>query len=66
MIKESLPELLSVSEYCVDFRKDPKIWGSEGCYGYPANILLLAIADAIGSKEIKFLKIGKRPIFWYN
>lgn len=49
MIKESLPEFVEVADYCINFRKDPKIWGSDGCYGYPANVLLLAIVDAIGS-----------------
>lgn len=52
MIKESLPEFLAVARYCVEFKKDREIWGSEGCYGYPANALLLAIADAIGSYVI--------------
>jgi hypothetical protein len=53
MIKESLPEFLKVAEFCIEFRKDPKEWGSEGCYGYPANVLLLAIADAIGSYVVQ-------------
>jgi len=48
MLKESLPELVKVAEYCINFRKDPKIWHSHGCYGYPAAILLLAIVDSIG------------------
>jgi hypothetical protein len=52
MIKESLPEFLALAEYGINFRKDPKIWGSSGCYGYPSNVLLLAIADAIGSYVI--------------
>ena len=52
MLKESLTELVQVAEYCVQFRKDPTIWGSKGCYGYPAAILLLSIADSIGSYVI--------------
>ncbi len=52
MIRESLPEFLEVAEYCISYRKDPAKWGSEGCYGYPANVLLLAIVDAIGSYVI--------------
>ena len=49
MLQESLVEMVLVAEYCINFRKDSKIWGSHGCYGYPAAILLLAIADSIGS-----------------
>ncbi|PYP85999.1 MAG: hypothetical protein DMG65_19635 [Candidatus Angelobacter sp. Gp1-AA117] len=49
MLKESLPEMILVAEYCVTFRKDPKVWGSGGCYGYPPAVLLLSIADSIGS-----------------
>lgn len=52
MLKESLLELLNVVEYCVNFRKDPEIWGSNGCYGYPSAILLFSIADSIGSYVI--------------
>ncbi len=47
-----MPGFVKVAEYCVEFRKDSKEWGSSGCYGYPANVLLLAIADAIGSYVI--------------
>ncbi len=53
MIKESLQEMIIISEYCVSTGKDPKIFGSEGCYGYPASILLLAIVDAIGTHICK-------------
>jgi hypothetical protein len=49
MLKESLTELVRVVQYCINFRKDPAIWGSHGCYGYPAAILLFSIADSIGS-----------------
>jgi hypothetical protein len=52
MLKESLPELINVAEYCINFHKDPVIWGSDGCYGYPAAILLFSIADNIGSYVI--------------
>lgn len=53
MLKESLREMLEVSEYCVKYRKDPVEWGSSGCFGYPAGILLFAIADSIGKYVIK-------------
>lgn len=36
-------------KYCINYRKDPRIWGSQGCFGYPALVLLLSIADTIGS-----------------
>ena len=49
MLQESLVEMVLVADYCIKFRKDPKIWGSYGCFGYPAAILLLSIADSIGS-----------------
>ena len=49
MIKESLPEFIEAAEYCIEYRKDSQKWGSTGCYGYPANVLLLVIADAVGS-----------------
>jgi hypothetical protein len=53
MIKESLPEFIAVAEFSINYRKDPKKWGSSGCYGYPSIVLLLAITDAIGSYVIK-------------
>jgi hypothetical protein len=49
MRREALLEMMKVAEYCVTFRKDPQEWGSVGCYGYPAALILLSIADAIGS-----------------
>lgn len=52
MLQESLVEIFLVARYCINFRKDPKIWGSSGCYGYPAAILLFVIADSIGSYVI--------------
>jgi hypothetical protein len=52
MVKESLPEFVEVAEYCINYRKDPQKWSASGCYGYPANVLLLVIADAIGSYVI--------------
>jgi len=52
MLKESLTEMIQVAEYCVNYQKNPKDWGNEGCYGYPAAILLFAIADSIGSYVI--------------
>ena len=52
LLRESITEYLAVSEYCVGYRKDRDIWGSTGCFGYPAAVLLLAIADSIGSYVI--------------
>lgn len=52
MLQESLTEMVIAAEDCINFRKDPKVWGSEGCYGYPSAILLFAIADSIGSYVI--------------
>jgi len=49
MLKESLVEIYLVAQDCVNFRKDPKIWGADGCYGYPAAILLFSIVDSVGS-----------------
>lgn len=52
MLKESLVEIFLVAQDCINFRKNPKIWGSNGCYGYPSAILLFSIADSIGSYAI--------------
>lgn len=49
MLHESLREYLKVTEYCVQFRKNPQEWEAEGCYGYPAAVMLFCILDAIGS-----------------
>lgn len=49
MLKESLPEMLLVAKYCIEFRKDTDVWPSRGCYGYPAALILLSIADSVGS-----------------
>ncbi len=51
MIKEALQEYIEVAEFCVYFDKlkDDR-WCSFGCYGYPAGLLLLSIADAIGTE----------------
>ena len=49
MLQESLIEMILVAKYCVEYKKDQKKWGSPGCYGYPAAILLFSIADSIGS-----------------
>ena len=49
MLQESLPEMLLVAKYCIEFPKDTAIWPAPGCYGYPAALLLLSIADSIGS-----------------
>lgn len=52
MVRESLVETFLVSEYCIKFQKDPNIWKSNGCYGYPASKLLFSIVDTIGSYVI--------------
>jgi len=49
MLRESLVEMFLVAKDCINFRKDPNVWGSQGCYGYPAAVLLFSIADSIGS-----------------
>lgn len=49
MLRESLVEMFLVAKDCINFRKDQNIWLSNGCYGYPAAILLFSIADSIGS-----------------
>ena len=49
MLRESLVEMYLVAKDCINFRKDLNVWGSNGCYGYPAAILLFSIADSIGS-----------------
>jgi len=49
MLQESLSEILLVAKYCIEYRKDTNIWPAHGCYGYPATLLLLSIADSIGS-----------------
>ena len=49
MLRESLAEMLLVAKFCIEFRKDIKVWPAPGCYGYPAALLLLSIADSIGS-----------------
>ena len=48
---EALQEMLEVAEYCIlfDKSKDSRWADHVGCYGYPAAILLLSIADCIGS-----------------
>jgi len=48
MLYESLPEMLLVAKYCIEFRKD-SIWPAHGCYGYPAALILLSVADSVGS-----------------
>ena len=49
MLHESLPEMLSVAKYCIEFRKNSSAWPDSGCYGYPAALILLSVADSIGS-----------------
>lgn len=45
---ESLIEMIKVAQYCINFDKKPD-WGYEGCYGYPAALLLLCIVDGVGA-----------------
>lgn len=49
MLNESLPEMLLVAKYCIAFQKDRSVWNAPGCYGYPAALLLLSVANSIGS-----------------
>lgn len=49
MLQESLTEMLLVAKYCIEFRKEVPPWSAPGCYGYPAALILLSIADSIGS-----------------
>jgi len=49
MLRESLSEMILVAKYCIEFHKDTSLWPAPGCYGYPAALLLLSIADSIGS-----------------
>ena len=49
MLHESLPEMILVAKYCIEYRKDVNIWNAPGCFGYPAALLLLSIVDSIGS-----------------
>ncbi|MFO0703215.1 MAG: hypothetical protein U0525_00645 [Patescibacteria group bacterium] len=53
LLGESLPELLYIAQVCISSHKDPKLWPAGGCYGYPAALLLLSIADSIGSYVIQ-------------
>lgn len=45
---ESMIEMIKVAQYCINFNKKED-WGFEGCYGYPAAILLLSLVDGIGA-----------------
>jgi hypothetical protein len=51
-LRESLVEMYLTAKYCIEYRKDFLLWGSCGCYGYPAAIMLFSIADSIGSYVI--------------
>ena len=67
MLQESLIEMVLVADYCIKFPKDPKIWHSEGCLGYPSAILLFSIADSIGSYVLgrkKSFEILNHPDFY--
>jgi len=52
MLNESLPEMLIAAKQCIDYHKDENIWGSPGCLGYPSALLLLSVANSIGSYVI--------------
>lgn len=52
MLSESLQEMIFVAKYCIESQKND-IWGSSGCYGYPAAIILLSVVDSIGSYILK-------------
>jgi len=60
MVREALTENLQVAQYCIGFRKNPDLWGSSGCYGYPAAILLFSIADTVGSYVLNGKTTKKR------
>jgi hypothetical protein len=69
MLNESLPEMLLVAKYSIEFHKDTNIWSAPGCYGYPAALLLLSIADSLGSyieqkKVENHFKILNNPDFY--
>jgi hypothetical protein len=49
MLQESLPEMLLVAKFCIEFKKESPPWPAPGCYGYPAALILLSIVDSIGS-----------------
>ena len=53
MVKESLNEMILVADYCFGYRKDPLVWKSQGCYGFPAALLLLSVIDSIGFVILK-------------
>ncbi len=55
MLKESLPEMYLTAKYCIEFRKED----TQGCLGYPAILLLLAIADSLGSYIIDTNNVKK-------
>lgn len=61
MLQESLVEMFLVAKYCVGFRKDINVWQESGCYGYPSALILLSIADSIGSYVIDSKEV--RPHF---
>lgn len=55
MLQESLKELIIVADYCIHYRKEkePNLWnGTFGCYGFPGALILLSIADSIGSYKL--------------
>lgn len=69
MLQESLPEMLLVAKYCIEFRKNINIWPAPGCYGYPSALLLLSIADSIGSYIEKgsvenHFKVLNNPVYY--
>ena len=53
MVRDSLKEKIEIAELCIEKRKTPDKWDKDnGCFGVPAAILLLSIADSIGSYVI--------------
>lgn len=66
MLKESIQEMLDAASLCINFKKE-----NNGCLGYPATILLLSIADTIGSyyegnKNFKIKVDGKEKFISGN
>jgi len=64
MLQESMPEILVVARSAITSRK-----ANGGCYGYPALLLLLAIADTIGTYVVggnveKHLSILNHPRYF--
>jgi hypothetical protein len=54
----------------VGYQKDENIWGAPGCLGYPSALLLLSIANGIGSYVVgggnteKHFSLKRSLILW--